>query len=103
MIGLIKSNHRGNAMAQIQPLSSLKAMDIVATAESLGRRFAAEAQPDEDQFVAENFKAVKQSGLVEAGVPRELGGAGATTDELAEMLRVLAHHCASTALAFSMH
>jgi alkylation response protein AidB-like acyl-CoA dehydrogenase len=78
-------------------------MDIVATAESLGQRFAAGAQADEDQFVAENFKALKQSGLVEAGVPRELGGAGATTDELAEMLRVLAHHCASTALALSMH
>ena len=38
-----------------------------------------------------------------AGVPRELGGGGATVLELAEMLRVLAHHCSSTALAFSMH
>jgi alkylation response protein AidB-like acyl-CoA dehydrogenase len=33
----------------------------------------------------------------------ELGGSGATVDELAEMLRTLAHHCGSTALAFSMH
>ena len=33
----------------------------------------------------------------------ELGGGGADIDELADMLRILAHHCGSTALAFSMH
>ena len=35
--------------------------------------------------------------------PRNSGGAGAEVAELAEMLRELAHHCSSTALAFSMH
>jgi alkylation response protein AidB-like acyl-CoA dehydrogenase len=40
---------------------------------------------------------------VEAGVPAELGGGGASIDELAAMLRELAHHCGSTALTFSMH
>jgi indole-3-acetate monooxygenase len=58
---------------------------------------------DEDQFVADNFTLLKSSGLVEAGVPKELGGGGASIDELAQMLRTLAHHCGSTALAFSMH
>ena len=36
-------------------------------------------------------------------MPRELGGGGADVDELAAMLRTLAYHCGSTALAFSMH
>ncbi len=36
-------------------------------------------------------------------MPRELGGGGASYEELAEMLRVLGRHCGSTALAFSMH
>jgi len=81
----------------------LKPADLAQTAESLGQRFAAAADQDEDRFVAENFKALKEAGLVQAGVPRELGGGGATVAELAEMLRVLAHHCGSTALAFSMH
>jgi alkylation response protein AidB-like acyl-CoA dehydrogenase len=58
---------------------------------------------DEDRFVDENFALLKSAGLVEAGVPRELGGGGADIDELAEMLRILAYHCGSTALAFSMH
>jgi indole-3-acetate monooxygenase len=58
---------------------------------------------DEDKFVAENFASLKESGLVEAGVPAELGGGGATVDELAAMLRILGYHCGSTALAFSMH
>jgi alkylation response protein AidB-like acyl-CoA dehydrogenase len=63
---------------------------------------AAEADA-QDRFVAENFALLKAAGLVEAGVPTELGGAGAGVRELAEMLRILAQGCSSTALAFSMH
>jgi len=78
------------------------AVDI---ARDLGKIFAQRANEttDEDRFVADNFAMLKSSGLVEAGVPRELGGGGADIDELAAMLRVLAYHCGSTALAFSMH
>ena len=36
-------------------------------------------------------------------MPRELGGGGAEVAELADMLRILAHSCSSTALAFAMH
>ena len=56
-----------------------------------------------DLFVAENYALLKEAGLVEAGVPQELGGGGAEIPELAEMLRILARACGSTALAFSMH
>jgi alkylation response protein AidB-like acyl-CoA dehydrogenase len=71
----------------------------------LGPLFAERAATatDEDRFVADNFASLKEAGLIEAGVPAELGGGGASVDELAEMLRILAHHCGSTALAFSMH
>ena len=63
----------------------------------------ADATINEDEFVADNFAMLKTSGLVEAGVPTEFGGGGADVDELSAMLRTLAHHCGSTALAFSMH
>ena len=77
----------------------------VEIARELGPIFARRANEatDEDRFVADNFAILKTSGLVEAGVPRELGGGGADVDELAAMLRTLAYHCGSTALAFSMH
>ncbi|MBD9373967.1 acyl-CoA dehydrogenase family protein [Rhizobium sp. ARZ01] len=58
---------------------------------------------ESDEFVAENYELLKEAGLVEAGVPRELGGGGAEVRTLAEMLRLMAHACSSTALAFSMH
>jgi alkylation response protein AidB-like acyl-CoA dehydrogenase len=79
--------------------------DIVALAESLGQKFAVGAAiaDEQDCFVADNYKVLKTSGLVEAGVPRELGGGGASVATLGEMLRVMAHHCSSTALAFAMH
>jgi indole-3-acetate monooxygenase len=79
--------------------------DIVAMARALGAEFAGRAaEADEnDRFVAENYRRLKEVDLVAAGVPKELGGGGAEIAELAAMLRELAHHCGSTALAFSMH
>ncbi|WP_374435906.1 acyl-CoA dehydrogenase family protein [Tabrizicola sp.] len=79
--------------------------DAVTIAEGLSERIAAGAgQADaEDRFVAENYALLKEAGLVEAGVPRELGGGGADVRELAAMLRVLGRACGSTALAFAMH
>ena len=75
------------------------------TAESLRPILAekAAAFDAEDRFVAPNYALLRESGLVEAGVPRELGGSGAEVAELADMLRILAGACGSTALAFSMH
>jgi indole-3-acetate monooxygenase len=77
----------------------------IEIAGKLGPIFAerAEHMPDEDRFVAENYADLRSSGLIEAGVPVELGGSGADADELAEMLRILARYCGSTALAFAMH
>jgi alkylation response protein AidB-like acyl-CoA dehydrogenase len=74
-------------------------------ARALGPVFAgrADARDSEDRYVADNIADLKGSGLVEAGVPRELGGGGADVDELAAMLRALAYHCGSTALTLAMH
>jgi alkylation response protein AidB-like acyl-CoA dehydrogenase len=79
--------------------------DFAAIAEKLGKDFAAcaEVADESDCFVADNYAALKTSGLVEAAVPVELGGGGASIHDLTEMLRILAHHCSSTALAFAMH
>ena len=79
--------------------------DVVAIAERLSAQIAAgAAEADaEDRFVAENYALLKQAGLVEAGVPTELGGGGAGVRDLAGMLRVLGRACGSTALAFAMH
>ncbi len=79
--------------------------DAVATAESLSAQIAAgAAEADaEDRFVAENYALLKAAGLVDAGVPTELGGGGANVRDLAAMLRVLGRACGSTALAFAMH
>ena len=54
-------------------------------------------------FVTESLDAIRDAGLLAAGVPVELGGLGADNRELAQLQRELAHHCGSTALATSMH
>ena len=74
-------------------------------ADELGGTFAAGASTHDetDAFVADNYTTLKARKVLAAGVPEELGGGGATVAELAGMLRTLAHHCSSTALALSMH
>jgi alkylation response protein AidB-like acyl-CoA dehydrogenase len=77
----------------------------IEVAHSLGEEFAgrAEAHDEGDTFVSRNYAALKEQRLFSAAVPAELGGGGASHREVAEMLRTLAQHCGSTALALSMH
>ena len=75
------------------------------TVRELGASFAerARAHDDDDCFVAENYAELKARRMFSLGVPAELGGGGASLADLCEVLRELAHSCASTALALSMH
>lgn len=54
-------------------------------------------------FVQGNYDELKTAGFFAAGVPKELGGGGASHSDLCEIARETAHHCGSTALALSMH
>lgn len=92
------------AVAELKPAPQ-GATDLVSIVRDLGATFAARAAgfDETDEFVAENYQALKEAGLVEAGVPKEFGGGGHDVAELAAMLRELARHCSSTALAFAMH
>jgi alkylation response protein AidB-like acyl-CoA dehydrogenase len=80
-------------------------MDWVALAREIGPGFAARAADfdERDTFVAENYAELDARRFFSAGVPVELGGGGASHRELCSMLRELARHCGSTALALSMH
>jgi alkylation response protein AidB-like acyl-CoA dehydrogenase len=73
--------------------------------QKLGPRFAsrAAAADVEGRFVRDNYADLKEARLMSALVPSELGGGGATHGEVCQVLRELAHHCGSTALALSMH
>jgi alkylation response protein AidB-like acyl-CoA dehydrogenase len=92
------------AVTELKPATP-SATDLVSIARDLGSKFAARAAgfDETDEFVAENYQALKEAGLIEAGVPKDLGGGGHDVAELCAMLRELAHHCSSTALAFAMH
>jgi len=80
-------------------------VDWSGVARDVGPRFAARAAAHDasDAFVAENYAELRARRAFGAGVPRELGGGGASHAELADMLRTLATYCSSTALALSMH
>jgi alkylation response protein AidB-like acyl-CoA dehydrogenase len=79
--------------------------ELVAWAASLGPVLAEHAarHDAEGSWVAESYEHLRDAGLLALAVPTELGGMGATTRQTAMVMRELAHHCASTALAMSMH
>jgi len=86
-------------------MSDASSSPFIAAVRELGPSFAAraEAADREGSFVADNYRALKEHKLFSAGVPKDLGGGGASHAELCDMLRELAHFCPSTALALSMH
>ena len=79
--------------------------DWVEIARKLGQEFAKRAAGyDRDgEFVSENYRDLCEHRFFSAGIPAELGGGGATYEELADVIRELGRHCGSTALAFAMH
>jgi acyl-CoA dehydrogenase len=79
--------------------------DWGALARELAADFAtrASAHDGDDSFVAENYAELRRRGVFAAAVPAALGGGDASHAEVAELLRVLAHGCSSTALALAMH
>ena len=79
-----------------------KWLDIV---DELGPEFATGADERDagDAFIAGHYPILKERGLVSALVPEEFGGGGASFATMAAILRRLAYHDSSTALALSMH
>jgi alkylation response protein AidB-like acyl-CoA dehydrogenase len=73
----------------------------VALGTTFGERAA--AFDSQDRFVSANYDELKKNRVFSMLVPREQGGGGATFAETCELLATLARHCASTALALSMH
>ena len=74
------------------------------------RRIAAEvAAPhaaDVDRnarFPIETVNALREAGVLSAVVPRELGGAGCSMSELAQLCSALAQACGSSAMVLAMH
>ncbi|MGR3464947.1 acyl-CoA dehydrogenase family protein [Limimaricola sp.] len=92
-------------MGDVQQIDRAKPRDPRPAARALAEACAAEAaaRDDDDSFVAGNHEKAKAAGLLDAGVPVALGGGGADIRALCDMLREVAHGCASTALALSMH
>lgn len=77
--------------------------DIVAR---IGAEVSGPAADDVDaaaRFPQETVDALRESGLLSAMVPVELGGGGVSPSEMAAAVRVLAQHCCSSALVLAMH
>lgn len=85
--------------------TSLPRTDWVALADKVGREIAATTarHDEEESFVEEGFRALKEAGFFKALIPAELGGLGADYRDVCNAIRRLGIYCGSTALAFSMH
>ena len=71
----------------------------------LGAVFAERAAnyDNDGAFVHQNYETLKAHNYFSAMIPQELGGGGVSYTDMCDIIRILAHYCGSTALAFSMH
>jgi acyl-CoA dehydrogenase len=75
-------------------------------ASRIGAEVSGPAAEDVDvnaRFPHESVAAFRDSGLLSAMVPTELGGRGARPSEIAAAVRAIAAHCCSSALVLAMH
>jgi acyl-CoA dehydrogenase len=80
--------------------------ELVAKTHSIAHEVAARHAADVDvkaRFPQEAIDALKKANLLSVGVPKDLGGAGASMQELCAMCFTLAQGCSSTAMVFAMH
>jgi len=79
--------------------------ELVAWARALGKQISGHARRHDidGTFVDEAYRVMRDEGYLALAVPAELGGHGATIRQTAMAQRELARHCASSALASSMH
>jgi acyl-CoA dehydrogenase len=72
----------------------------------VGSELAGPAADDVDRrarFPEEALVGMRAAGMLSALVPEELGGRGASLDQIVGAVRALAVHCASSALVLAMH
>jgi acyl-CoA dehydrogenase len=90
----------------VEPAADERAVDrFVPLAAELGRQIApyAAGHDRDGTFVGEAYDVLRGAGYLALAVPTELGGLGATIAQVAAAQAELARHCASTALASTMH
>jgi alkylation response protein AidB-like acyl-CoA dehydrogenase len=94
-----------NVMALANEGTRDTVLDWRRTVDELGPGFAALAaeHDEQDKFVYANFAQLKEHKFFSAIIPAELGGGGLPYSEMCLLIRDIARHCGSTALAFSMH
>jgi alkylation response protein AidB-like acyl-CoA dehydrogenase len=56
-----------------------------------------------NEFVTANYTLLREYGFFKMAIPRGLGGGEADYIDICDVIRELARHCGSTALAFAMH
>ena len=79
---------------------------VVEAAARIGAEVSGPAADDVDaaaRFPQETLDALRESRLLSAMVPTELGGGGARPSEMAAAVRVLARSCCSSGLVLAMH
>ncbi len=77
--------------------------EIAATIATSVSALHADNVDQQARFPSESVAALRDSGLLGALVPIELGGMGASVSEVTAACTELAQHCASTAMIFAMH
>ncbi|HEX4406505.1 MAG TPA: acyl-CoA dehydrogenase family protein, partial [Polyangia bacterium] len=87
-------------------MSAQSSNDITSRTRAIAQEIAAVNASDVDskaRFPQETFTALREAKLLGVAVPTELGGRGATMQELSAMCTALAQGCGSSGMVLAMH
>ncbi len=74
-------------------------------ASELGEKLSENASDNDANklFASENYNLLRDNQFFKIAIPEELGGSGASFEEVCNVIREIGQHCGSTALSYSMH
>ncbi|MGZ5846773.1 MAG: acyl-CoA dehydrogenase family protein [Ramlibacter sp.] len=90
----------------MEPHSAPGFSQLIEAVRKVAAEVAAAQAPDVDakaRFPIETLASLREYHVLSAAVPRELGGAGCSMEELAHLCSALAQSCASSAMVLAMH
>lgn len=79
---------------------------LIVAARRIAAEISAAHAPDVDakaRFPIETVTALREAGILSAAVPKELGGAGCTMYQLAQLCSALSQACGSSGMVLAMH
>ena len=92
-------------MNTVRQMTQAEDINWKQLASELGEKLSENAGNNDanNLFASENYNLLRENRFFKIAIPEEMGGSGASFEEVCNVIREIGQHCGATALSYSMH